>query len=316
MKENDSEFKIAIIIPAYKSEFLSFTLDSLSNQTDKNFRVYIGDDNSPANLYEIVSRYEDNLKIFYKRYKKNMGGKDLVAHWNRCLEMIQDEAWFIMFSDDDLMDPDCIKLLREEIQKSDNDVFHFNLKIIDTEGNITNTPPQYPGNLSSIDFFKQLYSYKIDARMPEFVFRLSHFRKTGGFIPFNLAMCSDNATVMNCAYEKGIRTIENAYVQWRYSGKNVSSSTDSVPVNEKMFKALIDFFNWTIRFCKRYNIKYPFTFRQRMAFLLEQREIKAQIIDIEKSWQIFFNSDGAKRYRLFLPYINMRKRRICHKLRR
>ena len=35
---------LAIIIPAYKGAYLKRTLDSLVQQTNKNFSVYIGDD--------------------------------------------------------------------------------------------------------------------------------------------------------------------------------------------------------------------------------------------------------------------------------
>ena len=49
--------KLAIIIPAYKAAYLDRTLDSLSQQTDKEFSIYIGDDNSPYDL-------EHNIPIF------------------------------------------------------------------------------------------------------------------------------------------------------------------------------------------------------------------------------------------------------------
>ena len=48
---------IAIVIPAYKDTFLTETLESISNQTDKDFTLYIGDDNSPYQLLDIVNKY-------------------------------------------------------------------------------------------------------------------------------------------------------------------------------------------------------------------------------------------------------------------
>ena len=39
--------EIAIIIPAFKAFYLEQTLQSFVNQTNKNFTIYIGDDNSP-----------------------------------------------------------------------------------------------------------------------------------------------------------------------------------------------------------------------------------------------------------------------------
>lgn len=41
---------LAIVIPYYKITFFEDTLESLAHQTDKRFKVYIGDDASPKNL--------------------------------------------------------------------------------------------------------------------------------------------------------------------------------------------------------------------------------------------------------------------------
>lgn len=38
---------LAIVIPYYKLTFFEETLQSLANQSDKRFKVYIGDDASP-----------------------------------------------------------------------------------------------------------------------------------------------------------------------------------------------------------------------------------------------------------------------------
>lgn len=39
--------------------------------------------------------------------------------------------------------------------------------------------------------------------MPEFIFNTRHFRLCKGFVGFDLAFRSDNATVMSCAQDKG-----------------------------------------------------------------------------------------------------------------
>ena len=49
---------IAIVIPYYKLIFLEATLISLSNQTDKRFRVYIGDAASPINPRGVIDIYK------------------------------------------------------------------------------------------------------------------------------------------------------------------------------------------------------------------------------------------------------------------
>lgn len=69
---------LAIVIPAYKDAYLDKTLNSLSQQTDKNFVVYIGDDNSPYELEKIVNKYLEKLNITYRRFDTNSGGTNLV----------------------------------------------------------------------------------------------------------------------------------------------------------------------------------------------------------------------------------------------
>ena len=55
-------------------------LNSINNQTNKQFSVYVGDDNSPEILYDIVRLFEDKIDISYIRFSNNLGGKSLVEH--------------------------------------------------------------------------------------------------------------------------------------------------------------------------------------------------------------------------------------------
>lgn len=49
---------LAIIIPYYKLIFFEATLQSLVNQTDQRFRVYIGDDASPEDCTFLLGKYK------------------------------------------------------------------------------------------------------------------------------------------------------------------------------------------------------------------------------------------------------------------
>jgi len=83
---------LAIIIPAYKEPFLYEALESLARQDDLRFKVYVGDDASPANLKEIVDQFTDRLDISYHRFSENLGGTSLAQQWNRCVRMSA-EPW-------------------------------------------------------------------------------------------------------------------------------------------------------------------------------------------------------------------------------
>lgn len=116
---------------------MSQTLDSLVLQTNSKFNVYIGDDASPEDLSGIIKLYEDKLNIIYRRFTNNLGSKDLVAHWNRCIDLLESEKWFIMFSDDDVMEINCIDAFYKEINNVVlYDVYHFDIEIINSNGEI------------------------------------------------------------------------------------------------------------------------------------------------------------------------------------
>ena len=54
---------LAIVIPYYNYEFFKETLDSLANQTNKNFKVYIGDDASTNNPLELINNYKEKINL-------------------------------------------------------------------------------------------------------------------------------------------------------------------------------------------------------------------------------------------------------------
>ncbi|MFV0140397.1 glycosyltransferase [Empedobacter falsenii] len=110
--------KLAIIIPYYKITFFEDCLNSLVNQTNKNFNVYIGNDNSPNDPKELIEKYSDQLQINYKKFDDNLGKDNLVLQWDRCINMSKQEEW-IQFLDSD----DIIKSTKlETIENIDNSI--------------------------------------------------------------------------------------------------------------------------------------------------------------------------------------------------
>ena len=109
---------LAILIPAFKTRFFRETLNSIANQTCKNFTLYVGDDCSPENIEEITFEYSNVINIKYIKFPNNIGAKHLVNQWNRCLNLVNDEEWIWLFSDDDIMDKDCVKSFYFSLENS------------------------------------------------------------------------------------------------------------------------------------------------------------------------------------------------------
>lgn len=259
---------LAIIIPAYKDTFLDEAVQSVASQTCKDFTLYIGDDSSPHNLKKIVSKYDDKVNLVYHRFETNYGGKDLVAQWERCIALSKGERWIWLFSDDDVMEPNCVETFYEAIKATAFDVYHFNVKVIDGESNLKSIPPSYPKVISSYEFYKKKMSGKIMSLVVENIFSRDIYIRAGGFQNFDLAWGSDTATWVKFAFDKGLYTIPAAHVLWRSSDQNISPDNSGIIVERKV-NALLEYFNWSHGFfkskginCSLFNL-YAFTSRLR-----------------------------------------------------
>ena len=123
--------------------------------------------------------------------------------------------------------------------------------------------------MSFIDFFSLLYSYQIEARMPEFIFKTKNFYECGGFVEFDLAFRFDNATVMSCSQSKGIYTISGSKVLWRDSGQNISSvKYERLDIKYRKMKATLAFHNWLDSFFKKKHQSFPFSLSRRRKLVL------------------------------------------------
>lgn len=165
---------MAIVIPAYKGRFLKETLDSIAVQAHKDeFVLYIGDDASPERLDKIVESYQNKVNLVYHRFSENMGGKDLVAHWERCIQLSA-EPFIWLFSDDDLMPADGVERVMEALSRPHHQrgyFFRFPLAVIDGENKrIRANRPLEEGSVSCYRLLLDKLQGKIDSAAVEYVF--------------------------------------------------------------------------------------------------------------------------------------------------
>lgn len=188
--------RLAIIIPAYKAAFLPAALDSIAAQTCKDFTLYVGDDCSPEPIGEVIEAYRDRIDLVYHRFDSNLGGTDLVAQWERCIAMSRDESYIWLFSDDDVMEPNCVEELLKQIDatKGAYDLYHFDVNEIDEVGRITKSLPPYPPVLGAYDYYKGKSTGRYRSYVVENVFSRKVHKQAGGFKNFDLAWGSDVAT--------------------------------------------------------------------------------------------------------------------------
>lgn len=259
---------LAIIIPAYKRTFLKRALDSIAAQTCSDFTVYIGDDCSPYDLKSIIEPYCTKFNLVYKKFATNLGGADLVSQWKRCIGLSKNESWLWLFSDDDEMEKTCVESFYRALKntRSEYDVYHFDVNIINEKSEICFQPRNYPICLDGFTYYKNKMKGKIVSLVVENIFSRKVYNEMCGFENFDLAWGSDTATWVKFSNQKGIYTIPEAKVLWRRSNENISPNT-SVDISIRKVNALVDFFLWINNFyqgtasCKLIN---SIAFIQRM----------------------------------------------------
>lgn len=260
--------KLAIVIPAFKKKFFDKTLESFSQQTCKDFTIYIGDDASTEDLEGIVRKYDSHLHIVYHKFESNLGSTDLVSHWERCIDLVKDEQWIWFFSDDDVASPDCIEGFFETIKTYNgnniyNKVFRFTLNITDQEL-YTVSKYETPA-IFSVEYFLQNYfiTHEFTNRVIEFIFSRSLYNEKGKFVKFPLAWGSDLATFLKFGQQAGFISIIRGEVFWRSSGDNISGSIDHSYETNKI-DAYTQCFLWLFDFVQGYSnsrFYYPILYR-------------------------------------------------------
>jgi glycosyltransferase involved in cell wall biosynthesis len=245
------EKRLAIIIPAYKPDFLKEALQSIEHQTNSEFQVYIGDDASPSDLWTIAQPFVERNGWVFKRFESNQGRTDLIAHWNRCVALCN-ESWIWLFSDDDVMGLDCVSTFMKKLEtKPSNQVFRFPFSIIDKDSNETETPPmEDKEEISGFDFGKSRFERKLLSSAVEFIFSRDAYIRNGGFVHFPFAWCSDDASWIAFSEPGMIGNLSEGRVYWRLSDNNISSQAGSFTFAK--LEAAASFIVW---FNSRYKAK-------------------------------------------------------------
>jgi hypothetical protein len=234
---------LAIVVPAYKTDFLALTLRSIRAQSDRDFRLYVFDDASPNDVESVARAALDGFPFVFHRFASNVGGRDLAAHWNRCVEKV-DSSWVWVFSDDDLMSTDCVAAFRRTLAVAEvpADVYAFPTQFIDDSGVITRHSPPLPPVESSVEFALARLRNDRDSVVPDHVFSRAAFVREGGFRSLPMAWCSDDATWIAFARHTGIHAIRDAVVQWRLGGTNVSGRRGNAAAPK--IEACLEYLKW------------------------------------------------------------------------
>ena len=167
-----SSILISFVLPAYKRRFLKSAIESILQQTYTDFELIIVNDRSPEDLDSITLSYADS-RIKYYINSENIGGRNLIEHWNNCINYASGE-YLILASDDDLYHPNYLSEMIDMINHNpDKNLFGCRKRIINENNELIDVDGYLNENMSQIDFVYRLFS-KFPHQFP--IFFHVHFR--------------------------------------------------------------------------------------------------------------------------------------------
>lgn len=234
---------LAIVIPYYNIDFFEKTLFSLSYQTNKRFKVYIGNNNSPNTPINLIRKYGGEFDIVYKEFFNERNPISLSEQFSQCISLISDEDWFMILGDDDFLEKDVISDFYENlpcINDSNINVVKFSTAVINEHDELISKIYKFSSIEYSTDLFIKRLRQQTRSSLSEHIFRTSQFFKYK--IPYYpLAWHSDDMMVLKYTEFSAIYCICSSIVFIRMSNKNISGQR--ILYSEDKKKASIDFFS-------------------------------------------------------------------------
>lgn len=275
---------LAIVIPYYKRTFFEETLQSLANQTDKRFKVYIGDDASLEDPSALIEKCNNQFYFVYHKFEENLGGISLVKHWERCIALSENEEWLMILGDDDVLGENVVEAFYKNynlLTKKSN-VVRFASVNIDGEGKKTSEIYTHRTQEKATDAYFKHFMETVRSSLSEYIFRRTSYNQFG-FADFPLAWHADDKAWLDFTQCGILYTINKAIVYVRLSSENISGRKDN-----ESFKRLARKLFFQDIIC--YKLKH-FSKEQKIAFLFEYgiliKELK--MITFKNVSLVFFN---------------------------
>jgi glycosyltransferase involved in cell wall biosynthesis len=226
---------LAIIIPYYKLTFFENTLESLQNQTNKQFKVYIGDDASPENPILLLEKFKEKIDFVYHRFESNLGGTSLTQQWERCIYLSKEEEWLMILGDDDALEKNVVDDFYKnlpEVQRTNITVVRYASQLINEDSEIISGVHMHPKIEKSTDFIIKKINNQVRSSLSEYIFKKELVLKIG-FKNFPLAWYSDDLAVLEFSNFKNVYTINGSIVFVRLSSLSISCDNTTIKRKNK-----------------------------------------------------------------------------------
>lgn len=248
---------LAIVIPYFKLTFFEETLQSLASQTDKRFKVYIGDDSSPENPISLIEEYQGKFELRYHRFDTNLGSFSLAQQWERCIALIDDEEWVMILGDDDYLGENVVEqfYINLPLFQSKTNVVRFASQTIVQSENYKARICENPVWESATDSFYRKFKMITRSSLSEYVFLKKAYKKYG-FHDYPLAWNSDDRAWLDFSEKKPIYSINDGLVCVRLSDLNITGKQDNFKLKNASSLA---FYKFLIQHKFKFYTKYERT---------------------------------------------------------
>ncbi len=156
----------SVIVPLYNTpeNFLREMIDSVINQTYKNWELCLADGSDDEHAYvgEIVKEYQRNdARVKYKKLEKNLG---ISGNTNACLEFSAGD-YVSLFDHDDLLHPSALFECQKAIEETGADCLYTDeLTFVGSDINLVATvhlkPDFSPQSLNGVNYICHLFTFK------------------------------------------------------------------------------------------------------------------------------------------------------------
>ena len=286
---------LTIIVPYYNIRYFSQTLESLAKQSIPDFKVIIGNDNSPEDPINIIDNFKDRLDLTYLYFKDNLGKRDLTQHWKRCIDFVKTD-WFLVLGDDDILSEKAVEGFYKTISKKhfDVNVLRFDVQVINGEGVKQSDIIRYVDGEKATTFIFKRAKNEVRSSLGEYVFRIEDYRKNGiSFYP--KAFYSDNLMVLKYSGFGSIKNIEDGFVQIRVSPHSLSGNINNM--NDIAKAGYLFYTDLILNYKENFNVKQKFEF---MKFVLAGYLTGTTSVTLIQIFQLIINELSWKGKIIFI----------------
>ena len=258
---------LAIVIPYFKIDYFEECLESLSNQTNKEFNVYIGNDNSPNDPTSLIQKYSDKIHITYVKFDENLGKDSLTSQWDRCISLIKDEKWIMILGDDDFISPNLIEswYLNFKTFHNKSNVIRFSSYEVNEILKEQGIHCYHPKWEQATEAFWRKCIYTSRSSLTEYVFSKDSYRKSG-FYDYDLAWSSDDRAWLEFSEHKPIYSINESYAVIRTSEESITGQQSN---NFRKSQVKIEFYKFLLStYITSYNKNQLLLFNGRLENLI------------------------------------------------